>query len=180
MIAGRIELPAPWKRLAVADSGGRPVFLVTVPTIEAAKELPLPGGVFFKLFIASEVSQRQGDASFEMAKYFIFGGCCYMCAWGASCSDWDDDFDYAVIIPRLDEPHRFTYPDDDAHLLMTTWHAKETLDSARWFFVANAEPCEGFTPACRVCLALAIGNEPFGEMVELSLEKGTEYPDEEP
>lgn len=172
-----VELPPPWKRLNAADISGRPIFLATVPTIGAALSLPLPRGGFFKLFIASEVPQERGDASFEVATYFTFGGCCYMCAWGATCSEWDDAFDYAVIIPRVDASHDFGFPDDKAHLMMTTWHPNEELDDARWFFTFNAEPCEGFISDCRTCLAVAIGDEAFGTMVEASLLKGTQDPD---
>lgn len=101
-----------------------------------------------------------------------------MCAWGATCSSWDCAFDYAVVIPRMDNSHEFDYPDDFDHHVMTTWHENDSLDNARWFFMFVAQPSEGFGPACRSCLAIAIGGQEFGSMVEESLEKAMECPED--
>lgn len=137
-------------------------------------DLPLPEGVFFKLFLASEVAQQTGDLSFEFAKRFVFSRCCSMCAWGESCSMWDDDFDHAVVIPRVDRSHDFGYPDDDKHVHMTLWFDDTTLDCAREFFCCNAHPTEGFAPNCPICFAIAIGDDRFADDVVASLLKGSE------
>jgi len=173
-------ISVPWRRLGSVDSQGRPIYFTTIPTIAAAMELPLPSGVFFKLFIASEVSQQHGDLSYKVAKHFVFAGCCCMCAWGESCSDWDDDFDHAVVVPRVDESHDFEYPDDLDHNIMTTWHDNQSLDDARRFFASSAEPADGFRDGCSLCFALAIGGEVFGAKIESSLLKGAERPDDSP
>lgn len=171
------SLPAivsPWRLLDSTDIDGRPIYFASIPTIAAAMDLPLPEGRFFKLFLASEVAQQTGDLSFEFAKRFVFAGCCYMCAWGESCGMWDDDFDYAVVIPRVEETHEFGYPDDERYVHMTSWFDGETLDYARAFFCRNAHPTAGFAPNCPVCFAIAIGDDRFADEVVASLLKGRE------
>lgn len=58
----------------------------------------------------------------------VESGCLYFCAWGAESSDWHDAVDLACL-----ERHNFDeVPDDE--FVMTTWHDKEPLAQAFWYF----------------------------------------------
>ncbi|MBY0114322.1 MAG: hypothetical protein K2Y21_16030 [Phycisphaerales bacterium] len=180
------SIPAPWRPLGVSDSWGRPMYLARVPTIDAAMDLPLPelaSGTprgWFKLFLASEVPQHKDDRAYDVALRFTLAGCCYMCAWGASCSEWHDTFDDSVVMPQVDGTPSLPFPDDEAHHLMTSWFERDSLDESRWFFAANADPTEGFRHNCTVCLVLVIGGTDFATTVEASCLRGVENPDDSP
>lgn len=178
-------IPAPWRPLGVCDSWGRPMYLACVPTIDAAMDLSLPDLAppgtprgWFKLFLASEVPQHKDDRAYDVALRFTLAGCCYMCAWGASCSEWHDTFDDAVVIPQVDGTPSLPFPDDEAHHLMTSWFERDSLDEARWFFAANADPTDGFRPDCHLCLVLVIGGNDFATTVEASCLRGVENPED--
>lgn len=163
------------------------MYLARVPTIDAAMDLPLPelaSGTphgWFKLLLTSEVPQHKDDRAYDVALRFTLAGCCSMCAWGASCSEWHDTFDYSVVIPQVDGKPVLPFdPDAPGWCRLTTWHERQTLDEARWYFTANADPDDGFRPDCHVCLVLVIGAETFAATVEASCRRGIENPDDRP
>ncbi len=164
------------------------MYLARVPTIDAAMDLPLPDLAppgtprgWFKLLLASEVPQHKDDRAYDVALRFTLAGCCYMCAWGESCSDWDDTFDYAVVIPKVYGTPALPFdPDALGWCRSTTWYERQTLDEARWYFTANADPDDGFRPDCHVCLVLVIGGEDLAASVEASCRRGIENPDDRP
>lgn len=161
------------------------MYLARVPTIDAAMDLPLPDLAtpgtprgWFKLFLASEVPQHQDDRAYDVALRFTLAGCCSMCAWGASCSQWDDTFDYAVVIPKVHGTPPLPFdPDAPGWCRGTTWHERETLDEARWYLMAVDDPDDGFRPDCQVCLVLVIGGDALASTVEASCRRGVEDPE---
>jgi hypothetical protein len=63
---------------------------------------------------------------------------------------------------------------------MTSWFERDSLDEARWFFTANADPTDGFRLDCHVCLVLVIGSNDFATTVEASCLRGIDDPDDSP
>ena len=56
-------------------------------------------------------------------------GIAYLCVWGTDCERVHDLFD----LERMpDEPK--------GRVVMTTWHSKESLSEALWFFANCVEP----------------------------------------
>jgi hypothetical protein len=67
-----------------------------------------------------------------VSDWLVASGCRYMMAWGPDSTTWDDSVDWADLEAR-------NFEDDDSRFVMTTWHDKETLESAFWYsqFCAN-------------------------------------------
>jgi len=79
----------------------------------------------FKAVVALNASYSD-DWQNEVSDWLVESGCRYMMAWGPNCSSWDDSLDWADMRAR-------NYEDDDSKFVMTTWHDKETLESAFWY-----------------------------------------------
>lgn len=76
-----------------------------------------------------EISDAQRN---DIARELCETGCRYMMAWGHECSLWDDAVDNA----NLEQFDFQAIP--DSSFVMTTWHAKESLDEVFWFAKNNA------------------------------------------
>jgi hypothetical protein len=51
-------------------------------------------------------------------------------------------------------------PDEPkGRIVMTTWHAKESLSEALWFFTSCVEPDETFAADCADWVALSVTND---------------------
>jgi hypothetical protein len=86
-------------------------------------EPPFLGGERYILFVAAQ-GQTASPTS-EQARAWIEAGASYVCAWGSLAEEVETSFDFATFIPELGPPLSYT--------LMTTSHAKETLEEALWF-----------------------------------------------
>jgi hypothetical protein len=63
-------------------------------------------------------------------------GLCYFCAWGPDCERVHDLFDQVII------PFEISAQNPLQKLIMTTWHERESLRKAAWFFQNCAWPSE--------------------------------------
>jgi hypothetical protein len=52
---------------------------------------------------------------------------------------------------------------------MTTWHSKDSLDEALWFFMHNAFPDDGYVNSTRSALAISVGNPAWGKQIRCRL-----------
>jgi hypothetical protein len=43
-------------------------------------------------------------------------------------------------------------------VIMTTWHEKDSLDEALWFFLTTAWPDDAYSDNCKSSLAIVVGN----------------------
>jgi len=50
-------------------------------------------------------------------------------------------------------------------IIMTTWHDKDSLDEALWFFVYSAYPEDGYWDTTRAGLAISIGRTDWSEQI---------------
>lgn len=77
-------------------------------------------GTPFKALVAVEAAVSPQWQSL-VSDWLVRSGCLYMMAWGEDCSSWDDSVDLANIraCGLADIPEN--------QLVMTTWHADETL-----------------------------------------------------
>lgn len=65
------------------------------------------------VIIECDVSPQWRD---QVSDWLVHSGCRYMLAWGLNCSDWDDNVDESSL----------ALPEND--LVMTTWHANDSLE----------------------------------------------------
>jgi len=58
---------------------------------------------------------------------------------------------------------------------MTTWHAKESLDDALFFFLNSTCPDEYYEGSTKCSLAIVIGNKEWSTVVREALTQPREY-----
>ena len=56
-------------------------------------------------------------------------------------------------------------------VVMTTWHSKESLSEALWFFANCVEPDDGFEADCMDWIALCFSNDSWGKQIRSALIK---------
>ena len=78
--------------------------------------------------------------------------------WGPDCERVHDLFD----LER--SPH-----EPRGRVVMTTWHSKDSLAKALWFFEHCAEPSEGFAEHCRDWVALSVANVAWAQQIRTAL-----------
>jgi hypothetical protein len=76
-------------------------------------------------------------------------GCAYFCAWGTESERVHDIMDEMVVGGNP--------PASNAGCLMTTWHARESLEDALDFFLNCTQPDEEFAPSgCKAAVIISI------------------------
>jgi hypothetical protein len=69
---------------------------------------------------------------------------------------------------RAHSPH--TLPNEPrGRVVMTTWHSKESLSEALWFFANCVEPDVGFEADCKDWVALSAKNESWAQQIHANL-----------
>jgi hypothetical protein len=80
----------------------------------------------------------------------------YFCSWGSDCARFHDIVDDVLLGDDLSE-QKFSGP-KTGDVVMTTWHADETLEEALDFFTTCAVPTDGFAPDSDFRLVVCVGN----------------------
>lgn len=96
---------------------------------EATADVVAPGRKFL-LFVAADVGAADAADLVDWATPLVLGGCRGMAAWGANCTLVDDAFDWAVVWEEIQQ-------DRELELVMTTWHDKDSLEEALWYFLRS-------------------------------------------
>jgi len=76
-----------------------------------------------------------------LAKKFVDAGCAYFCAWGPGCELMHDAVDDASPLP-----------DDADSVLMTTWHADDSIEDAVLFALERATPAGLYEANCNAVI----------------------------
>jgi hypothetical protein len=114
----------------------------------------------FCLFLAIDATSVNDGEIRETARLLLEQGIAYLCVWGPDCERVHDLFD----LERMpDEPK--------GRVVMTTWHSKESLSEALWFFANCAEPDDGFEADCTDWIALCFSNDSWGKQIRRALIK---------
>jgi hypothetical protein len=115
--------------------------VVELPDLKWPTSLQLPSRRF-GLFVAADSRDSSVDAVSEFVLTALQQGMVYCCVWGPGCERFHDIIDDIVVEDGLSE-RRFVgaTPND---VIMTTWHANESLEEALEFFGTSALPTEGF------------------------------------
>jgi hypothetical protein len=114
----------------------------------------------FLLFLAMNAQQLGDHEIRDVARELIKRGLAYVCVWGEDCSRVHDQFD---LERDLNEPENLT--------VMTTWHEKETLEEALWYFKNVAFPDGGFLPTCKAWISVSVVNSDWDEVMQEELKK---------
>ncbi|MBB5345573.1 DUF7684 family protein [Tunturibacter empetritectus] len=112
----------------------------------------------FCLFLAIDATSVTDGEIRETAKLLLERGIAYLCVWGPDCERVHDQFD----LERMpDEPK--------GQIVMTTWHSKESLSEALWFFANCVEQDHGFEALCTDWIALNVSNDSWGQRIRAAL-----------
>jgi hypothetical protein len=138
-----------------SESSERELFCLSLPDFNSKPDaLALPSENFI-VFLAADASRVDTEMLRRFAYWLLEEGCVYFCAWGPDCERLHDIFDSECFEM---EP-----------VIMTTWHADDTLDDALWFFVYCAFPDDGYAETCGSALAIAIGHSDWDEHIRKRL-----------
>ena len=137
----------------------QPIKVLSLAAIdELAERLPHQRPHFL-LLLAWDAPDIEEEKLISLFRPLVDRGLVYFCAWGANCEAVHDAVDHADI-------ERLHKPDDFDHIIMTTWHARESLAKALWFFKACALPLQAYDPADCDRFAVAVGNPDWAAELE--------------
>ena len=128
--------------------------------------LRLPAATrYFTLLLAWDApSLPEGDLE-ERLRPLVNRGLVYFCAWGDRCEEVHDAVDRCDI-------ERMRVPGSEGYVIMTTWHAKDTLEKAFWFFSDLALPGDERMLGDMARYAVTIGNRNWGKRLKQLLREG--------
>ena len=102
-------------------------------------------------------SEKIGHA----AAALLTRGLASLCTWGPDCERVHDIFDEVEVERNLDRET------DD--VIMTTWHAKDTLEEALRYFVHVAFPADGYLKECRDWIVAPIASREWEKEIRRAM-----------
>jgi len=115
----------------------------------------------FALFLACDASNVSTDEIGAASSALLDRGIAYLVAWGPDCERVHDVFDEVEVQRSLDEK--------SDGVVMTTWHAGESLQEALFFFLFSASPTEAFEATCNTAIAASVCNRNWAKTIRESL-----------
>lgn len=123
----------------------------------------------FACFIAWDSELASVEEISCLVEPLLDYGAAYFCTWGPGCERVHD------IIDEIDAfPSDRNSPTEDA-VIMTTWHAKESLEEALCFFLTTAWPDEYFEATLKSSLAICIGSHEWSSVIRDALAKPEDF-----
>ncbi len=132
-----------------------------VPSLEDVPLAIEPVSSNYSLFLAIDATPINDGTLRKTAKFLLERGAAYFCVWGPDCERAHDQFD----MERMPEEPK-------GRIVMTTWHSKESLSEALWFFANCVEPDEGFEADCTDWVAVSVMNEAWAQEIRVNLIEG--------
>jgi hypothetical protein len=138
------------EKLGYDSVSKRDLFVLDIPTsahLPAELSLTTPR---FVCLIAWDARRASVDEISRVAVDLLRHGAVYVCSWGPDCERVHD---------IVDEERVGVNPSSGASgIVMTTWHAKESLAQAIRFALVAAWPDECYAEDCGSTLGVAIGS----------------------
>jgi hypothetical protein len=149
-----------WLALSALVDEGFPekvFYLCPTDSIENLGEKITPSNANFGLFVAMNASGVADESILQGAKQLLSKGLVCLCTWGSDCERVHDRFDVAArgINSELSG--------DD--VIMTTWHADETMEEALWFFVHAAFVTKKFDKTCKDWIIAPISSPEWEHLI---------------
>ena len=113
----------------------------------------------FRLFVAANITDVSTQTVSDFALAALNQGMVYFCSWGPDCERFHDIVDEVLVEDDIGE-RKFAGP-NASDVIMTTWHAKDSLEDAIDFFATSAAPTEGFAPDSDFRLVICVANQPW-------------------
>ena len=128
---------------------GRDLLFLRVSEPESLSVFQAPSPHCVCLLVWESVRSSVETVS-HVAEQLLGSGCVYLCAWGRGCERVHDIFD-EILVGTNSGPA-------DASVVMTTWHADESLEEALGFFLRSAFPDERYQDSCRSGIVIVLGD----------------------
>lgn len=122
----------------------------------------------FRLFVAANTTDVSTKTLSDFALAALNQGMVYFCSWGPDCERFHDIVDEVVVEDDIGE-QKFAGP-NDSDTIMTTWHAKDSLEDAIDFFATCAVPSDGFALDSDFRLVICVANQQWAAQANTSLE----------
>jgi hypothetical protein len=146
-----VSKPIQLQHVGRLDNYEQELYFLSLPDISSLPDsISLPSRHFIA-FVAADVTAIEASVLGDFCRQLFGAGCVYFSAWGPDCKRLHDIFDEECY--------------DVEPVIMTTWHNKESLDSALWFFVTSAYPDEGYSGTTRNALVISIGNPQWDQQL---------------
>lgn len=138
------------EKIGYDDISKRDLFVLEIPMSgDLPADLPLTTSRFLCL-IAWDARTASVDEISRVARALLGRGAVYVCAWGPNCERVHD---------IIDEEHVGPNPSPEVSgVVMTTWHANESLAEAIRFALVDACPHEYYAENCGSTLGVSIGS----------------------
>jgi hypothetical protein len=132
-------------------------YLCSAASIENLPDKTTHSTANFGLFVALNANEIADDKILQSAKKLLSIGLACLCTWGPDCERVHDLFDVAArgINSELSG--------DD--VIMTTWHSRESLEDALWFFVHAAIVTGKFEKTCKDWIIAPIANPEWEQLI---------------
>jgi hypothetical protein len=139
----------------------RQLLLAPVPDLDSwPVDLPEVEGEFVA-FVAVDASGLPDPILESFARKLLSQHAAYVCIWGPDCERVHDVVD---AVRDRDHPGG----EDDA-VVMTTWHADDTLDQALWFALYTACPHDQLIETCGATVCIVVGRKDWAGDIRAAL-----------
>ena len=144
----------------------RPIHFGTLPSLaDWPRHRPPPLQDFALLLLVD--SMGIPDAELEaFARLTVSQGMTYLCVWGPDCERFHDLVDQVVIQREILLGRQGT---PDERFVLTTWHDKDTLDQAIFYFLNCADPLGQPLDSSDCWAAVVVGRGDWAEHVRSRL-----------
>jgi hypothetical protein len=141
--------------------------VIQVPDLRWPSTLKIPSKRF-RLFVAANVTNVSAETVSDFALAALNEGMVYFCSWGPDCERLHDIVDKIVVEDDNGE-QRFAGPNIGG-VIMTTWHAKDSLEDAIDFFATCAAPTDGLASESDFRLVICVANHLWAAQANVSLQ----------
>jgi hypothetical protein len=141
--------------------------VIQVPDLNSPPTLKIPSKRF-RLFVAANITDVSTQVVSDFALAALKSGMVYFCSWGPECERFHDIVDEVLVEGRIGE-QKFAGP-NSIDVIMTTWHAEDSLEDAIDFFATCAVPTEGFAADSDFRLVICVANQQWAAQADKSLQ----------
>jgi hypothetical protein len=137
----------------------RNVFLLSLASLGTDPAIPEPQGKHYTCLCAMDATASTPGDLGTFCGYLLRSGCAYLCAWGPGCERVHDIMDEVIV---GENP-----PQTYVGCVMTTWHAKDSLQDALEYFLECTVPDSDYAPnGCDWALIISVGAPAWDATIE--------------
>jgi hypothetical protein len=151
------------KSEALPDRPAKDIYLCPSTAIDALAGQITPSSQNFGLLLAMDAQSFDVGQIGELAEKLASKGLAYLCAWGQDCERVHDIFDETFVQRDLEQK--------EDNVVMTTWHANDSLEETLWYFMNCAFADQGYERTCQEWIVAPIGNAEWEQRIRTVFEE---------